>query len=53
MAKKVGLKLTREVSLKVDWLTFAEKMFKSVTEGFKAFIRSPQIRFPQIRSAQL
>ena len=37
MAKKAGLKLTREVSLKVDWLSFAEKMFKAVTEGFKAF----------------
>jgi hypothetical protein len=33
MAKNVGLKLTREVSFDVDWLAFAEKMFKAVTEG--------------------
>lgn len=35
--EKTGIKLTREVSLEVDWVSLAENLLKLVTEGFKAF----------------
>lgn len=37
MPQKVGLPLNNEVSLKVDWATLGEKLFKTVTGGFKAY----------------
>ena len=41
MAEKVGIKLTQEVSLKVEWAGFSQKMAKLVTDGFKAFHSDP------------
>lgn len=34
---KVGLTLSREVSLKVDWQSFTNNMVKAVTDGFQAY----------------
>jgi hypothetical protein len=37
MHDKVGLQLTRDVALKVDWLDFGQKLSKVFIHGFKAF----------------
>jgi len=34
---ETGLKLSKEVSLEINWLDFSEKLAKSVVDGFKAF----------------
>ena len=37
MHDKAGVPLTRDVSIKVDWLDFGQKLSKVFTNGFKAF----------------